>query len=427
MGKNIVILFDGTSNEISADRTNILRLFGALGRSDEQIVYYDPGVGTFGAANAWSNAYRKTVELWGLATGWGLDQNVKEAYRFLVDNFDPGEQGEAHDYPDSDRIYIFGFSRGAYSARVLAGFIHSLGLMKTYHVNLIDYAYRTYKGILESEQEAGGKPAEDVDWGAPSAFKTMQLYERTLQTYRPPIKLLGLFDTVSSVIVWGKWHPQLLTLPFTDRNPSVEVVRHALAIDERRTMFNPLPWRAGQDYWGGPFKPPAPVPQDFKEVWFSGVHGDVGGGYPEADSAQIKIPLSWMIDETRGTGLIYDEDAVDELVLGETKPGAQGKHRVKPDPTAPLHDSMNLAWRVLEYVPRRVPITSWRKRGDTTRIYLPLADHRFIPDGARIHRSVIDRMSSSLPPPYAPPNLPRTYVTEAWDEDGSAETITPAA
>jgi hypothetical protein len=73
---------------------------------------------------------------------------------------------------------------------------------------------------------------------------------------------------------------------------------------------------------------------------------------------------------------------------------------------------MNWAWKLLEYVPRRVPITSWRKRGDTTRIYLPLADRRFIPDGASLHQSVIDRLSSTTAPPYAPPNLPLRFETE---------------
>ncbi len=423
MGKNIVILFDGTSNEISADRTNVLRLFGALERSDKQIVYYDPGVGTFGAANAWSNAYRKSVEFWGLATGWGLDENVKEAYRFLVDNYDPGEPDANGRHPNRDRIYIFGFSRGAYTARVLAGFIHALGLMSKYHVNLIDYAYNTYKGVSQTEQKAGGTDAAEVDKEAPSAFNTMRLYERTLKTYRPPIKLLSLFDTVSSVIVWGKWRPQFVTLPFTDRNPSVEVVRHALAIDERRTMFNPLPWLPGQEYWGKPFRPPAPGPQDFKEVWFAGVHGDVGGGYPEKESAAIKIPLSWMIDETRATGLDYDNEVVNELVLGKNKNPRNAY--VRPDATARLHDSMNWAWKLLEYMPRRVPITSWRKRGDTTRIYLPLADRRFIPDGARIHQSVIERMSSNkVSPSYSPPNLPSSYVEEPGRDDMP---ITPAA
>ena len=77
MPKNIVILMDGTSNEISTDRTNILRLYGTLEKSERQLVYYEPGVGTFGAENAWLRFWRKAVEIWGLATGWGLDQNVK--------------------------------------------------------------------------------------------------------------------------------------------------------------------------------------------------------------------------------------------------------------------------------------------------------------------------------------------------------------
>ena len=418
MGKNIVILFDGTSNEITADRTNILRLFGILHRSQEQIVYYDPGVGTFGAADAWSYAYRETAEVWGLATGWGLDQNVKQAYRFLVDNYASGNPDAAGDYPDRDRIYIFGFSRGAYTARVLAGFVHALGLMSEYHVNLIDYAYNTYKGITNGEQRAGGKARADIDPDAPSAFETMRLYERTLRTFRPSIKLLGLFDTVASVIVVGKWWPQFLTLPFTDRNPSVEVVRHAMGIDERRTMFNPIPWPPGQDYWGSPFKPQHPVPrQDLKQVWFSGVHSDIGGGYPESESAAIKIPLTWMIAETKPLGLAYDDSAVDRLVLGRDA----RRPYVAPDATAPLHDSMTWAWRSLECVPRRVPPTSWRRHGDTGGIYIPLADRRLIPDGASVHQSVFDRMTAvKSEAPYDPPNLPSHYTIEPWSDWGAA-------
>ena len=90
MPKNIVILFDGTSNEISKNRTNVLRLYGTLKKTKDQIVYYDPGVGTFGAENTMSYYYRRAAEIWGLATGWGLDQNVKEAYEFLVHNYNDG-------------------------------------------------------------------------------------------------------------------------------------------------------------------------------------------------------------------------------------------------------------------------------------------------------------------------------------------------
>jgi len=395
MSKNIVILFDGTSNDISADRTNILRLFGTLRRSEEQIVYYDPGIGTFGAANAWSKFYRKSFEVWGLITGWGLDQNVKEAYRFLVENYDCGPAGANGRHPDRDRIYIFGFSRGAYTARVLAGFIHAFGLTSRYHLNLVDYAYRTYKGIPEQEQ-SGENAAEGGD--AASAFQSMRLYERMLRNDRPPIKLLGLFDTVASVIEPGKWHPQFKTHPFTRRNPSVEWVRHAVAINERRTMFQPELWTPGQDFWGGPFKPKAVTPQNFKEVWFAGVHGDVGGGYPEEASGQVKIPLDWMIRETQPTGLVYATRTINNIVRGKN-----ANRYVPLDPLATLHDSMTWGWKTLEFLPRRVPENSWRRRGNRTGIYLPLEDRRLIPDGAALHQSVKTRMDGSG---YTPPNLP---------------------
>ncbi len=397
MSKNIVILFDGTSNEISADRTNILRLFGCLKRSSEQVVYYDPGVGTFGAANAWSKVQREVSEVWGLATGWGLDENVKEAYRMLVENYDAGPVDADGRHRDRDRIFIFGFSRGAYTARVLAGFIHAFGLTKKIHLNLLDYAYRTYKGIPDHEETA----VKHAVGEAPSAFETMRLYERTLRNARPPIKLLALFDTVASVIEPGKWGPQLKTHPFTDRNASVEMVRHAVAIDERRTMFQPELWTPGQAYWGGPFQPRNPEeirPQDVREVWFAGVHADVGGGYPENESGQIKIPLRWMIKETKPAGLIYRRRMVDELVEGRGDP-----KYVIPDATVPLHDSMRKLWPAVEWLPRKIPQTSFRNDGKPGGFYLPRRDHRLIPRDALLHNSVKERLDAGG---YAPPNLP---------------------
>ncbi|WP_348532588.1 DUF2235 domain-containing protein [Rhizobium sp. L245/93] len=344
-----------------------------------------------------------------MATGWGFDQNVKDAYRFIVDNYQRAPRGpDGKRVGEDDRIYIFGFSRGAYSARVLAGFIHALGIVSKYHVNLIDYAYRTYKGIPDIEQTVC-TPAERATDDAPSAFTSMRLYERTLKTYRPKIKLLGLFDTVASIIESGKWMPQLKTLPFTNTNPSVEWVRQALAIDERRTMFNPMPWAAGQEYWGGPFRPANPEMQNSKEVWFTGVHGDVGGGYPEKESAIIKIPLEWMIRETMPTGLDYSQPTIDKIVLGDDPKEVY----VKLDPLAKMHDSMTAMWKVLECVPRRVPETSWKRRGNTKGIYIPFCDHRLIPDGAIIHQSVIERKEGRpMDGPYAPLNFPSRYGVE---------------
>src|SRR4029077_20233086 len=104
---------------VSANRTNILRLYGVLEKSDRQLVFYDPGVGTLDDDGAWLALWRKATEVWGLATGWGLDDNVKRAYRFLVENYDYG-RGADDDRGERDQIFIVGFSRGAYAARVLA-------------------------------------------------------------------------------------------------------------------------------------------------------------------------------------------------------------------------------------------------------------------------------------------------------------------
>lgn len=389
MGKNIVLLLDGTSNEIKADRSNVLRLFGTLERSDRQIVYYDPGVGTFGADESWSPLVRDACEVWGLATGWGLDHNVKEAYRFLVENYNRGPEVDGR-HPDRDRIYIFGFSRGAYTARVLAGFIHAFGLTSRYYLNLLDYAYRTYKSI--SDQPAGE---------GTSPFAGMRLYERTLDNDRPPIKLLGLFDTVASMIEKGPRGLQLKTHPFTNKNPSVEWVRHAVAIDERRTMFRPELWLLDQDYRGNPFAP-VKSKQNAKEVWFAGVHGDIGGGYPEGESHQIKIPLDWMIRETEPSGLQYSSTAIDKVVLGSDFPA-----HMPLDPVAPLHNSMTCKWRILECVPRKIPKSSWKKRNSPKGCYIPCVDPRLIPEDAMIHESVDIRKKGS---DYDPPNLPNKFT-----------------
>lgn len=377
MPKNIVILLDGTSNEISKNRSNILRLYGALDKSADQLVYYDPGVGTFAAEGAWSSIRRKASEIWGMATGYGIDANVKEAYRFLVHNYTRGPAGE------HDNIYIFGFSRGAYSARVLAGFLHAFGLMDARNLNLLSYAYRAYKRIGEEEPE--------------HAFAEIRMHERMLEPDRPPVRLLGLFDTVASVIESSGFGIRLRKHAFTNNNASVQAVRQALAVAERRTMFRPKRWPMGQTYHAKRFNDDHPTPQDAKEVWFSGVHGDVGGGYPEPESELAKIPLHWMIEETKPLGLQCRDDAVDKLVLGE-------HHKyVEPNPHAEAHKSLRSGWWVLEFLPRFKPKNS--QRPSLFGLIIPLAEKRHIPEGACIHHSVLKR--SPLPP-----NLPDNYTTE---------------
>ncbi|WP_346897713.1 DUF2235 domain-containing protein [uncultured Roseibium sp.] len=398
MGKNIVILCDGTSNEVSADRTNILRLFGTLEKNDRQVVFYDPGVGTFGAENSVSYYYRKAVEIWGLATGWGLDVNVKEAYRFVVSHYDPDRKGE-----DADRLYLFGFSRGAYTARVLAGFIRAVGLIPRENLNLLDYAYRAYKDIGLNVDN--GKKEEEGN--SKAAFAEINLYQRILQPKTISIKLLGLFDTVGSVIESGRYGPRLRSHAFTRTNTSVEHVRHALAIHERRTMFQPQLWSAGIDFRPIPFTEKGAVPQDVKEVWFSGVHGDIGGGYREKDSGLAKVTLEWMIEETKPFGLLYKTKTVNDIVLGKKKNSTY----VGPDAKARRNESMNPAWSILEIIPRKRSKYSEAAENGQGGWYIPMGRARTIPEGAWIHKSVKERFDAD--PEERPKNLPPTFNVTA--------------
>ena len=374
MSKTIVILLDGTSNAITDKRTNVLRLYGCLRKSADQVVYYDPGVGTIGAQGVWSRRAQEAVELWGMATGMGIDDNVKEAYRFLMETYDDGKaSGQGR-----DRICIFGFSRGAYTARMLAGFIHAVGLLQQRNLNLLDHAWRAYKRIGEAEREAD--------------FAEVRLYERILDPDRPPIHLLGLFDTVSSVIEPGPGIvPRLRHHAFTVRNPSVAHVRHAVALDERRRMFEPLLWPEGNEHRPHRFQPGSAVPQDVREVWFTGSHCDVGGGWPEAAAGLAKIPLLWMIDETKALGLDYVTQTVNRLVRG----AHEGQPYVAPDAFAPINESMTAGWKVLEYLP--LPTAG-------EGLKLTRARPRRLGVAPRIHASAVARRKANgqKPKPFPP-------------------------
>lgn len=386
MPKTIVILLDGTSNSITEKRTNILRLYGCLRKSPAQVVYYNPGVGAIGSQGSWSNLVQDASEVWSLATGMGVDQIVKDAYRFLVETCDNGEaSGEGR-----DRICIFGFSRGAYTARMLAGFIHTVGLLRRINLNLLDFAWSAYKRIGQNDHE--------------SAFAEVRLYERILDPDRPPIHLLGLFDTVASVIEPGPGIiPRLRHHAFTSHNPSVAHVRHAVALDERRRMFLPVLWPEGGTWQRQRFQPASAVPQDAREVWFTGCHGDVGGGLPERDSGLAKIPLLWMIEQTAVMGLDYDIGTVNRLVRG-LRPDLP---YVAPDAFAPIHETMKGFWRVLEYIP--LPVS-----GEGAGLRLTCGRRRIVPPGARIHASVYARAGQTG---ALPTNIPPDAVIEGAEAD----------
>ena len=384
MAKKIVILSDGTGNEIEQNLSNVLKLYQCIQRNDDQVAFYDPGIGTIADAGGWSRVRAKTKAVWGLATGQGLDRNVLDAYRYLIRTWEPG-----------DDVYMFGFSRGAYTVRVLAGFVHLVGLLHPDQENLAEHALVAYK--------KGGHDSLNFDRKQAQANqKTAERVREVMETRHMPIRFLGCWDSVASVIVPRAdrlFIPSLQTLPYTKTNPSVQTFRHALAIDEKRRMFRVEEWLEGRPYLATRTADDSTAPdQDVQQVWFAGSHSDVGGGYPEQDSGVAKYPLRWMIDAARETGLQFDETLVEEIVDG------QGQDFSAPSPEAKLNDSMNAVWSIFEYLPRKLARREWPDRKGWMGYYLPKSEPRLIPDGALIHDSVWDR--HAVDPGYRPPNLP---------------------
>jgi uncharacterized protein (DUF2235 family) len=356
MPKNIVICADGTGNKFSGRNTNVVRLYGALDLRypTQQIAYYHGGLGTMGDPGALSQWSKRWTRAKGLAFGYGLSRAIAEIYAFLMDAYEPG-----------DRLFLFGFSRGAYTVRAVSGMLHLLGLVRPGDYNQIEYALE----MLKQKQST-------QTFGVAAEFRAM--FSRECKTH-----FVGVWDTVSSV----GWAFDPLHVPYTFINPDMKVGRHAMSIDERRSFFR-------QNLWG-----PKIQGQDIKQVWFAGVHSDVGGGYPEAESGLAKIALEWMVCEATQFGLMVDKDKVAD-VLGYTGRGVQ------PDAAAMIHNSLTDVWMLLEPLPHRYADT--RVHPPKTRFKVPLGRRRYIAPNPTVHESVTVR------PGYHPPNLPAPVSVEPW-------------
>ncbi len=298
--KNIVICCDGTGNEYSQkNKTNVVRTSEIAVRNDQQLVYYDPGIGTGGNEYTWIEAKKEG------ATGGGLQKNIEDAYRYLMDVYQQGDQ-----------IYLFGFSRGAFTVRSLAGMLHHCGLLHAELHNLVESASKIYND-----------DDDDLDAG----FK---------ETYcRPcPVHFVGVWDTVESLAFSDEcFHDDRL-------NPEIKNAYHAVSIDEKRKNFPPSLWDETV------LRPD----QTLEQVWFAGVHSDVGGWYPERGLSDIT--LKWMLDNAKKYGLTIDPAKMKEL---------------KPDPQGKQHKSYTRMWKLLG------------------------THKRTIPDGSKVHKSVQQRIDET--------------------------------
>ena len=306
MPKNIIICCDGTGNELGKYNTNVVLTFEKIVRNSEQVGFYDPGVGTFDVFGFKVGKVAKKIgTYYGLAFGTGMIQNVEDAYEYLMDKYEEG-----------DKVYIFGFSRGAFTARILAGMLHKCGLLQKGSNNLIPYATRVNCTIDNKDTAAHFKEAFCNDC-------------------KP--HFLGVWDTVASL---GYVHS---LRKFSDNilNPDVANAYHAMSIDEKRKKFPVSLWDESN----------IPKGQKIEQVWFSGVHSDVGGSYPEIGLSDIA--LEWVLSNAEKNGLNIKEN---------------WRTNLAGDPSLEIHDSRTGLWKLWAPVDRKIS------------------------EGALIHKSVIEKI-----------------------------------
>jgi uncharacterized protein (DUF2235 family) len=401
--KNVVVCCDGTGNEVSENISNVLKLYRVLRKTGKtaprQVVFYDPGVGTLARPDPWTKFRQDAIAVLGLMTGYGLDDNILNAYTFLINN-----------YEDGDDIYLFGFSRGAYTVRVLAGLIHKVGLLAPQQQNLAGAALTAYKQSTEINRAVAARPLGDDELEAEpqSQDDRAAQFARIISSRWPTVKFVGVWDTVASVIVPrpDKFYTfSLQEVPYTRRNPSVRVFRQAIALDERRRMFRLHGWDGAQVFMHNRFSETNNSdPQDIQQVWFAGVHADIGGGYPEAESGLSKYPLLWMIGEAAAHGLAVNMQAVNQLAWGIQRLGSPFSY-VAPDFMRDPHRSLTKVWQALEWLPKSDSYKEWKESRSAFGHYIPNGEPRPVPADAFIHESVLRRMEAVVH--YRPVNLPQ--------------------
>ncbi|KAH9478761.1 hypothetical protein JR316_0009222 [Psilocybe cubensis] len=281
-GRALILLFDGTGDSEDQDISNVVALKRMLHPIDDpkkQMIFYQTGIGTYhpdfpGLRDKKIPVISTASRTVDSAVAWSLGSHVQEAYKWIMDK-----------YEDGDRICMFGFSRGAYTARAVGGMINKIGLLPKSREDQVERAYESYK-----------QKGKDYK-------KEWQAFREINGSRDVPIEFLGVWDTVSSVgVVYGK------TLPFADRNGSVKTFRHAVALDEHRARFRQDMWRLPK--FSEHNKKPWSWSTDADQVWFAGAHCDVGGGSVINGTRPnlAHIALRWMIREIfkKEAGILFD-------------------------------------------------------------------------------------------------------------------------
>jgi len=303
MPKRLIVCCDGTWNTPDQQSggkpcpTNVTKTALAVAPRDsdgvEQRLFYHKGVGT----SRWER-------IRGGAFGVGLSRDVRNTYRFLVKHFEPG-----------DELFFFGFSRGAFTARSTAGLVRNVGILRPDEVDRVDEAYALYRS-----RSAHPRSTE------------AELFRQSFSV-ETRIRFIGVWDTVGALGIplnglrWANAMNRRWQFHDTDLSTTVDSAFQALAIDEKRRPFAPAVWHQQADA----------ADQELEQVWFAGVHCDVGGGYPESELADIA--LWWLTDRARSCGLAFKNDAEDldpSWAVGPIHESRNGFYRVLPPYSRPI-------------------------------------------------------------------------------------------
>jgi len=385
MGKRIILLSDGTGNSAAKVwRTNVWRVFESLELSgSEQVAFYDDGVGT--------SSFLPLAILGG-AFGWGLKRNVLDLYKFLCRNYSS----------DEDEIFAFGFSRGAFTIRVLVGLVMNQGLV-TYDSEAeldrkIRASYRAFR-MQKFNSKLGLEAPFRWLWHC-FVPATHDATERPVKR----IRFLGLWDTVAAYglpveEMMRGISRYLFPLELPDRclDPKVERACHALSLDDERTTFHPVLWDESNESQPSVDGERYTRNERISQVWFAGVHANVGGGYP--DDSLALVSMNWIMSEAAASGVQFkrapnaDPDAIIHAQSTQDKDGR-------------LYDSRSGIGGYYRYGPRKLV--------DLCKMILSTDPRdRVVMQRPKIHASVFDRIKAGAHL-YAPIGLPQEYeVVEA--------------
>ncbi|KAB8238238.1 T6SS phospholipase effector Tle1-like catalytic domain-containing protein [Aspergillus alliaceus] len=418
--RELVLCFDGTGNTFRADggESNILKIFRMLDRTKENR-FAAAGIGTDVTMASFSSlAYQAVANLptsrivdQALATSF--NDHVISGYRFLARRWVPGS-----------RIYLFGFSRGAYTARFLNEMLDFAGLISADNEETIPFVWDAFIRwkFAESEQEIKETEA------------SLRMCRETMCRSPGLVHFLGLFDTVNSVAEFSRVVDKEIEV-----RPSPKIMRHAVSIDEKRIKFQPVLFKPPKLFgekpkisrtstWAAKAESAishSPRLEDFEEVYFAGDHSDVGGGWPSEKPGPSQIPLMWMVQEAIWAELTFDPIQLKRHGCFNPRIEDYDPKILEAAERAQIHDSLGydsgrgvetLFWRVMEYLPIKRPKvgpdgnvreTRWHGRGL----------RRPLPEEAKIHASVLHRLGYDRE--YRPFNLGmgnKTTVEEKREE-----------